>query len=214
MIPGPDQIVACPHCEALAKYRTLVSGNTFGARVWTDGKQVAPMLPRPPAVARCRNCSACYWLSEAREVGTVSSGGRNRARVDPARLAAEYVEEPNEEEYLGALAAGLAREPEQELTLRRLAWWRGNDPFRSAPPSEVGPPASDARRENLLALAHLLNGADEDSLLTKVEVLRHLGAFKAALEVLGRVTAPQYADVVSRFRELCEKGDCCVRLLR
>ena len=42
MIPGPDQIVACPKCNGLAKYRTLLSGNTFGARVWTDGKQDAP----------------------------------------------------------------------------------------------------------------------------------------------------------------------------
>ena len=44
MLPGPNQIVACPHCEALAQYETLTSGNTFGARVWTDGKQIAPML--------------------------------------------------------------------------------------------------------------------------------------------------------------------------
>jgi hypothetical protein len=44
MLPGPDQIVACPNCQGLEKYGTLVSGNTFAARVWTDGRQVAPML--------------------------------------------------------------------------------------------------------------------------------------------------------------------------
>ena len=52
------------------------------------------------------------------------------------------------------------------------------------------------------------------SLLTKAEVLRHLGAFKAAQEVLAHVGGPQYAEVVARFRELCSSGDCCVRLLR
>jgi hypothetical protein len=57
MLAGPDQIVACPHCKALAKYMTLMSGNTFGARVWTDGKQDAPMLPHPPAVVKCRQCA-------------------------------------------------------------------------------------------------------------------------------------------------------------
>lgn len=48
MIPGPDQIIACPHCSALAKHLTLISGNAFGASVWTDGKQILPMLPRQP----------------------------------------------------------------------------------------------------------------------------------------------------------------------
>ena len=49
MILGPDQIVACPFCAGLAKYMTLISGNTFGSHVWTDGKQIAPMLPRTPS---------------------------------------------------------------------------------------------------------------------------------------------------------------------
>lgn len=36
MMPGPDQIVACPRCGALAKYTTFLSGNTIGALLWTD----------------------------------------------------------------------------------------------------------------------------------------------------------------------------------
>ena len=39
MLPGPYQIIACPQCKGLAKYMTLMSGNTIGARVWTDGKR-------------------------------------------------------------------------------------------------------------------------------------------------------------------------------
>ena len=37
MMPGPDQIIACPNCKGLARYMTLASGNTLDARVWTDG---------------------------------------------------------------------------------------------------------------------------------------------------------------------------------
>lgn len=74
MLPGPDQIIACPSCKGLAKYETLKSGNTFGDRVWTDGKRHAPMLPQPPAVVRCLRCNGMYWLSEAREIGTVEFG--------------------------------------------------------------------------------------------------------------------------------------------
>lgn len=98
MIPGPDQIVACPNCGALAKYMTLTSGNTFGARVWTDGKQVAPMLPRPPAVVKCQQCAECHWLADARKVGTVERWGDEGGQVDPAWTAAPVVQEPAEDE--------------------------------------------------------------------------------------------------------------------
>src|SRR5262245_39857507 len=107
MMPGPDRIVACPHCNGLAKHLTLLSGNTIGARTWTDGKQLAPMLPRPPAVVKCRHCAECYWLSEAREVGSLDRwrGGT----VDPAWEAAELVAEPTEEGYYQAIEKGLAK---------------------------------------------------------------------------------------------------------
>jgi len=53
MMPGPYQIIACPKCKGLQQYRTLASGNTFGTRLWTDGKRIARMLPLPPAVVKC-----------------------------------------------------------------------------------------------------------------------------------------------------------------
>ena len=57
MKPGPDKVIECPKCKALARVFTLVSGNTFGARRWTDGRMIAPMLPRPPVIAKCGDCS-------------------------------------------------------------------------------------------------------------------------------------------------------------
>jgi hypothetical protein len=76
MILGPDQIIACPHCKGLAKYSTLLSGNNMGTRVWTDGKQIAPMLPRPTAVVKCHQCTECYWLVMAEKLGTVDTWSR------------------------------------------------------------------------------------------------------------------------------------------
>lgn len=61
MRPGPDLVVACPRCGRRARARTLLSGNTFGARFWTDGKVEAPMLPTHPPVAPCRACGRMFW---------------------------------------------------------------------------------------------------------------------------------------------------------
>ena len=53
---GPQRIIECPYCSALAQHRTLDSGNTLGAVVWTDGRQYAPMMVEPPAVVKCHAC--------------------------------------------------------------------------------------------------------------------------------------------------------------
>ena len=215
MMPGPDQIIACPACQGLARYMTLASGNTFGARSWTDGKQVAPMLPRPPAVVRCHHCEACYWLAEAEKVGTVDPWRDGGEPVNPAWASAEEVEEPNEEDYYRALEQGLAQNPTEEKQARVLAWWRRNDAFRDTPEvqAEGASNPSGPSRENLVALAQLLDERDRIDRLMKAEVLRELGEFESAKRLLKRVRAKSLATAVLQIRSLCDRRDTLVREL-
>src|SRR5688572_29979089 len=41
MNAGPDLVLACPHCGALARLFTLSSASPIGAVSWTDGYQEA-----------------------------------------------------------------------------------------------------------------------------------------------------------------------------
>lgn len=216
MFPAPDRIIACPHCKGLAKYTTIVSGNTFGARVWTDGKRLAPMLPQAPAIVKCRYCTKCYWLSKAKEVGTIDWWGDEGQLVDPAWTAAPDVQEPSEEEYYQALEQGLAKKGRQERDLRVLAWWRRNDVFREASQAEdQGITTQMAKfRKNLESLIRLLDESDETDCLMKAEALRELGEFESAKEVLRRVTSDEYTPVICQLTSLCDAGDTCVRELQ
>jgi hypothetical protein len=216
MLPGPDQIVACPHCKALASYRTLMSGNTFGARVWTDGKQVAPMLSRPPEIAKCGQCGECFWLADAKEIGTVDHGADQGKDVDPAWSSAQSIKEPSEEEYYEALRKGLAADARQERTLRVLAWWPRNDAFRDVTHRESTnvAAASGTWRRNLEALVGLLDEVNDNDRLIQAEVLRELGKFGSSREVLERVTSASCATIVRQLRCLCDAQDTCVRQLQ
>lgn len=229
MLPGPDQIVACPRCEGLARYATLMSGNTICARVWTDGKQIAPMMPQPPAVVKCAHCKECYWLRDAKELGFDGYGipgvsfdagefeaaGLESAPVDPTWEAAKHVEEPTEKEYYQAIGRGLASDPEQLKNLRILAWWQSNEPLRELPSEEAGPkaPTPPERKKNLDALAALLGKGGVNERIMQAEVLRELGEFQAAKAVLSRITARKWAWVVGQLRALCDREDSCVRVL-
>ena len=54
--PGPDTIRECPGCKAQVREQTTLSGNTFRAQYWTDGKREAPMLPDFPWLVKCPKC--------------------------------------------------------------------------------------------------------------------------------------------------------------
>lgn len=130
MLPGPYQIIACPRCKGLASYMTWLTGNTFDAQGWSDGKQTAPMMLRTQAVVKCHHCEEYYWLADAEEIGIHDPWDIEGPPVNPDWAEAESVSKLTEEEYYHAIDGDLAANSEQERSLRILAWWRSNDAFR------------------------------------------------------------------------------------
>jgi len=237
---GPDQIVACLHCGSLSKHMTLFSANDFGVRVWTDGKQVAPMCPSLPTVVRCHSCKEFYWLTDAKRIGMVGGWSRKNYKIYPTWAAAKEIEEPTEDDYYTAIENGFAKDRQQEKELRILAWWRRNDAFRdingddelydiyrsSAPAEwlnddpfceaqiETTTTSSEACKKNLKALTLLLDETDENDCVMKAEVHRELGEFESARKLLTRVNSSEYAEIVRQILLLCDTKDTCVRALQ
>lgn len=60
MILNNAEIVACPFCGKKKELLSLVSGNTFGSILWSDGKQISPMLPKVSPVQKCPRCRKYY----------------------------------------------------------------------------------------------------------------------------------------------------------
>lgn len=60
MILNNAEIVACPFCGKKKELLSLVSGNTFGSILWSDGKRISPMLPKVSPVQKCPRCRKYY----------------------------------------------------------------------------------------------------------------------------------------------------------
>ena len=60
MLPANAKIVKCPFCGERKELLNLASGNTFGAKHWSDQKMVAPMLPRVSPIQKCPKCGKYY----------------------------------------------------------------------------------------------------------------------------------------------------------
>lgn len=95
MLPGPTIIRRCPHCEGQVRQSTWASGNTFGARFWTDGKAVGSMLPDETPLAKCPHCCRLIWLPDAEEVDRIDHLLIGRLRQAPPSYRWKCLEIPD-----------------------------------------------------------------------------------------------------------------------
>ena len=112
----------CPHCKAHVIQEDTLSGNTIGAKIYTDGKREAKMLPDHPLLAKCPVCGGLFWIDESVEVDSGFDAAKGKQQV----LA------PSGKEMLDFLT-GPALPEDKEMYLRMRAWWSANDAWRRVP---------------------------------------------------------------------------------
>jgi hypothetical protein len=228
MLPGPSVVVSCPLCNVVGCYETQISGNTLRGTYYTDGKAVFPMMVQVPDVVQCPGCSRPYWLSLATELGEVdrwrsAETGPDGLPINPHFRDAPVLAEPTESEYLNGLDDLIRAKPADELTVRLLAWWRGNDRYRVDETESVPEPApadlpqlAAMRRANIDGLLKILPDVDADDPsrpLMRAEVFRQIGEFDRALELLAHPYPQEFADAVMRLSALCKDKDTALRTL-
>ena len=210
MIPGPYIVIACSNCQALSTFRSLKTGNTFGAVRWTDGKLDAPMLPSRPMVTKCHVCGTIYWVDDARRVGEYEFSKPDQSNVDPAWEEAPKVRDLTEDECYQAIDSGLGSTIEKERLLRLITWWRSNDRFRdsSAP---VVQSLDDRRIENMRRLFDLLDTDRVNDRITRAELARELGDFAGAVHLLATIDDKRVGHIKSFLLALCHENITTVK---
>ena len=56
------KIFTCPFCGAKKELLSLRSGNSFRPALWSDGKQITPLLPQVSPIQKCPDCGKYYIL--------------------------------------------------------------------------------------------------------------------------------------------------------
>lgn len=216
MLPGPDHILACPHCDAVFRRHTLLSGNTFGSETWTDGLFVAPMLPSGAALGVCAGCEEFIWVADAPFVGEVDEW---MSKDDPVPWrAARELRDPSLDEYYDYIAhvdeGVVSLSSDRERTLRLLTWRADNDQRRTTrvypPPLPAKPPSSRFYR-NLEQLSRMLSDDEPEQRLLRAEILRERRRFGEALAILNTEFPEDMSQFASALRSLAQSGDAVVR---
>ena len=238
MRPGPDKIITCPYCNSLSSHFTLISSNTLGASLWTDGKFEAPMRPESPIIAKCWSCERFYWLEDASYIGNSWEDAYSEKIIMPendpgtgekgqfavyllfSKTSTGFIWDGREgqpikklpiDEYSEALTRGMANNRTKEIYLRKCIWWIDNDPLRiEKNPSNNAPFHNN---ENLMHLQNILDAKIESERLLKAEIARELGRFKESLEILNHSFSNKNSDTAFFIRNLAEKNIARVRII-
>jgi len=227
MKPGPNKVIECPHCGTLHKYGTLLSGNTFRGRVWTDGYAFYPMLPAVPEVTKCSKCDYIFFLRAAVAVGEYDQW-RWPPRQAERSVPQEWYEAPDivfmsTDDYYLALSKQLYSDRGEEMYLCQMAWHTTNHQLRQLPVTSRTatlfrtPNKPTATQENVVVassttvkiLDRLLALLDEqvpDERILKAEALRELGRLEEALVILKDPFPEKLQELASFIRSLAEQG--------
>jgi len=200
MLPGPILIIACRKCGAKVRQMSLLSGNTFGAKYWSDGYREAPMLPEYPLITKCPGCKAIYWLDKGKRVG----------EMDPFSSDPKipFAEKLSVDDLLSFLKLK-KQNKDDETYLRRQLWWELNHSIRKKPGSEFPTTQRTQLMENLERLIPLLNPEDEDQAILKLEALRELGRFEE-MDRLRVFVMQEYEWPAEQIFDHAERGDAKV----
>ena len=207
MQPGPDIIRECPKCAGTVVQNTMMSGNTFGARMWTDGKMEAPMLPDYPLLVKCPDCGTLFWIEEAKELDQ-----REYYEVNEKWSNAKEPITPTGTDYLQPIIAGKLS-AENDLYLRRYYWWSINDAYRS---DGTATATFQPMQERMLrSLADVFDVKDPDQRIAKAEIFRELKMYDDCMRLLSSPFEEEIHNEVAAFiKGLAQKKVWTVREIK
>lgn len=204
MIVGPDHIYKCPSCENLFARGSIISGNTFVSKVYSDGKIISDMMPEFPSITKCHKCNSIFWISKAKEVDVKTiDNSTEYENVKHCTFLSVY-------EYINALEDKMYNSNDEDIFLCLRILWGFNDRVRNGHDLFLQDLDSHYWEKNIYRLLYLLDNK-EDSLLLKAELHRNLGDFKNCIKSLCSIQSLKTNEDLdwkkSKIVENCKAGN-------
>lgn len=202
MIPGPIYVYKCPNCSNLLTKESLTSGNTIGAKIYSDGKRIAQDLPEFPNLTKCKKCETVFWLSKMKEIGRYEWEDDNVKTEWESADEAEFLEI---EDYFNAINNGTAKNNIDELFIRKQIWWAYNDKLRQG--EKIFSDINDELLwlENINKLITLLDHTDINQRIAIAEINRNLGDFENCKRLLESIKNDDLNWIKEKLLNECKR---------
>ena len=199
MMPGNPQILICPFCGTEKQIMSIISGNTFGAELWSDNKQIAPMLPEISYVQKCPHCGK-YYITGRQEVKYAKDGYSFEKGLLTYPEMKEAFTQLSEEGFLNE---------KEEINVRMMLHHAYNDYYyRTEEKKVISEDDKNLFHENGL---WLINNLITDSVM-KAEFYREIGEIETAKNIIDSITVEDefLKRIVTAIKERLEVNNCQV----
>ena len=182
-----ETYLKCNYCDNHFTRLNLLSGNTFGAKLYSDCYRYAPMLPAPIELELCTECHRFNWLRDLTEIENLSPEAKVQ---DAIRMDISTT--------IKAIDESCYTELGQEVYLRTQLWWAFNDRVREGKPLFEHTNEEQIWADNLFKFLELLKREIIDHLIMEIEIQRNFGNFEEALRLLATVSK-DYKSIADQF---------------
>jgi len=199
MMPGNPRILVCPFCGKEKEIMSLISGNTFGAEIWSDNKQIAPMLPEISYIQKCPHCGK-YYITGRQEV---------KYAKDDYSFEKGLLTYPEMKEAFTQLSEEGFLNEKEEINVRMMLHHAYNDYYyRTDEKKVISEEDKTLFHENGL---WLINNLITDSVM-KAEFYREIGEIDTAKSILDSITVEDefLKRIVTGIKERLEVNNCQV----
>ena len=199
MMPGNPRILVCPFCGKEKEIMSLISGNTFGAELWSDNKQISPMLPEISYVQKCPHCGK-YYITGRQEVKYAKDGYSFEKGLLTYPEMKEAFAQISEEGFLNE---------KEEINVRMMLHHAYNYYYyRTDENKVISEEDKTIFHENGL---WLINNLITDSVM-KAEFYREIGEIDTAKSILDSITVEDefLKRIVTGIKERLEVNNCQV----
>ena len=203
MLPGNPQILTCPYCGRTKEIMSLLSGNTFGAQLWSDNKQIAQMLPEISYVQKSSHCKKCFIRSRQKAVYAKSGFSVEQGLLSFAEMKEAFVQ----------LSQEKFRDNDEEANVRMMLHHAYNDYyFRDGGHRTIAEDDQKLFQENARCLVERFI---TDNVM-KAEFCREAGDMEKAKALIENMTGDNdfMKGLVATIKEKISKGDTAVFLIK
>ncbi|MDD3875584.1 MAG: hypothetical protein PHT69_03130 [Bacteroidales bacterium] len=210
MLPGPNYIYKCPKCNTLHQQMSLMSGNTFGAMIYSDGNMFAPMMPDIPKITLCTECRQIFWLDEQNLVGTYDFNDPiNEAFEQAASVSHLYLED-----LIYVIENSLYRNEDEEFYIRQRLWWVFNQKLLKDSELLGNQHMKSLYQNNCVRLIELFKGEYDNERVFIAELYRNLGQFDRCMDILKSLQDEEYKERKQALLKKCKEKDNKVFLVK
>jgi hypothetical protein len=196
MIPAPSSYFSCPDCCAIHARSEIMSGNTFGATYFSDGKMEAPMYPERPFIIRCGQCALIFFLKPELNISKLPNPGSKIFRA--LKL--------DQKGWLEAIDRKLYNNNEEEFGLRIQLIWATHDLYRNKSDESYELSNDMQYIENINRMLSLSKFETAEDLIFAAELNRFKGDFDQAKHLLKWLYDEHDITAIFPFVKACEQG--------